>query len=881
VSASTSQSRATTAERRPVSPISMDDPADGVLPRFRTVLTSQPDAVAVAGPDRSLTYAGLAAEAAAVLRTIRQIDGVRGLDGPAASEGPARIAPQDPIALLHPHEPGAVSALLGILASGHPVVVLDPRTPPARLRLFVERSGASACVVHPDTAQAGGEVGGELLLADPDRADPAAVPQLWERLPDPGAAAALAFTSGSTGVPKVVINDHRMLVRDAWTNAIDTGCYGADDVVAHTLPLAFHAGLMVTVAGLVVGSRMELYDVRGSGIAGLPAWLHRVGATVMHSSPAILRAFVGTGPDPALLTGLRSLTIAGEAAHGRDVEAARALLPPGCVVRNRYGSSETGLIAEYPVAADHPPLSGPLPVGRPVGDTVLRIVAEDGTELPDGEPGVLTVTTAYLASGYWQDPENTATSFSANADGTRTFRTSDVGVFGPGPTGERVLRLLGRRDHSVKIRGYLVEPGEVDAALFALPDVTEAVTVAAARPGTDPESGSKRLVSYVVSTAEQPGAAEVRKALRQVLAGHMVPEAVVFLKALPRTDRGKLDRAALPEPPAIGGPETYGPMSDWEQAVADVWARALELETVGPDDDFFELGGDSLAAEAVLAATVSDLGVPASQVTATVLTEATTVRAYAARVRRTPDALSAVLVPLQRNGSRPPLFFVAGGGGLGVAFVAVSRRLGEDQPSYAIQMHGMERRGFPDWTVGRAARRNIAVLRTVQPHGPYLLAGHSYGGLLALEMAHRLRAAGEEVALLAILDSFPPDPTLHPAPEPRSLYRRLRAGIGLAATGWATPPGGGNYWRFYDLTSFIGRHHRGRPYPGRAVVLIADSPEKEQRSSWGPFLTGEWELVDVGGDHLSMLREPHATDVAAALTAAVRAALDHSPTPHA
>ena len=124
-----------------------------------------------------------------------------------------------------------------------------------------------------------------------------------------------------------MVNDHRLLVRDAWTNSIDTGCYGADDVVAHTLPLAFHAGLMVTVAGVLVGARMELYDVRGSGIAGLPAWLDRVGATVMHSSPAILRAFVATAPDPALLAGLRSLTVAGETAHGRDVEAARALLP--------------------------------------------------------------------------------------------------------------------------------------------------------------------------------------------------------------------------------------------------------------------------------------------------------------------------------------------------------------------------------------------------------------------------------------------------------------------------------------------------------------------------------------------------------------------------
>jgi len=271
--------------------------------------------------------------------------------------------------------------------------------------------------------------------------------------------------------------------------------------------------------------------------------------------------------------------------------------------------------------------------------------------------------------------------------------------------------------------------------------------------------------------------------------------------------------------------------------------------------------------------------VPAGQVTATALVEAPTVRQYAARVRRSPDPLGAVLVPLtpvSPNSSaapdgvtRPPIFFIAGGGGLGVAFVGLARRLGADQPSYAVQMHGMERRGFPDWTVPRAARRNLDVLRTVQPQGPYVLAGHSFGGLVALEMAHQLLARGERVSLLALLDSFPPDPAMHPAPERRSLYRRLRAGAGLAATGWATTPGGGNYWRFYNLTSFVGRHYRTRPYPGRALVLVADSPEKEQRAAWGGHLTGDWALVEVGGDHLSMLREPHVVQVAEALGSAL------------
>ena len=419
---------------RSVPALSVADADHGVLARLRTVHDADPDAVVVASRalGSALTYRALVAEAAAVLGTVR------------AAAAPAGA----PVALLQPHAPSAVSALLGVIASGHPVVVLDPRTPPARLRMFVERSGAALVLAHAKTMDAAAQLGVPVHqaaaaqlgvpvhrsdggTASAGGASAEEVAAFWASPVDVEAPAALAFTSGSTGVPKVVVNNQLMLVRDAWTNSVDTGCYGADDVVAHTLPLAFHAGLMVTVAGLVVGSRMELYDVRGEGIAGLPRWLAEVGAGVMHSSPAILRAFVGSRPDPSLLVGLRSLTIAGEAAHGRDVEAARALLPAGCVVRNRYGSSETGLIAEYAVPAGHPVLSGPLPVGRPVGDTVLRITDADGAELADGEVGVLTVTTRYLASGYWSadggiDPELSAASFTTNPDGTGRARTARV-----------------------------------------------------------------------------------------------------------------------------------------------------------------------------------------------------------------------------------------------------------------------------------------------------------------------------------------------------------------------------------------------------------------------------------------------------------------------
>lgn len=851
---------------RRVPELSEDDVAAGVMTRFRAVVEAQPDALAVADADDELTFLDVATRAAAVMQLVR---GDLASLGPSPDQGGrARFDSPEPVAMIFDHSTAAVTALLGIVASGHPVLVLDQRTPVPRLRQFIDTVGARLVLCDSDNQPLARELTRHAVLVDDD-IDAATPGQLWSRTPDPALPACVAFTSGSTGTPKPVANSHRLLVRDAWNSAIATQCYGADDIIAHTLPIAFHAGLTTTIHGLLVGATMRLFDARTHGIAALPAFVAEHACTMMITSPGILRGLLASDPDPADLASLRVLTTAGEASYARDVEAARALLPRRCSVRNRYGSSETGLIAEYVVRRGDPPLTGQLPAGAGVGRTRLIVVPPTAADLEategeaevaldashhDDRMGRLVVVAPDVALGYWGLPELTQEAFGTDPEtGLATYRTSDMGRI----LDDGSVMLVGRADHSVKIRGYLVDPGEVDAVLFAHPSVREAVTVGAPHP----HDTRHRLVSYVVARGDALDVSEVRRSLLAALPVHMVPETFVALAALPRNDRGKIDRAALPEPPLPAAPTGVAPVggiggvTEWEEIVAHHWAEVLGTPSVSVKDDFFALGGDSLVAEALMARLVTELGVKPQLATTATLAQHPVLRDFAASLQGSGTIPRPALVPLHTDGSKHPLFCVAGGGGLGIMFQPLAKHL-LDRPVYALQSPVIERRGLPERSVRAIARRHIAVVRAVQPDGPYHLAGHSFGGIVAHEMAHQLRAAGAEVSRLVILDSFPPDPDAHPPLEAISLRGRVRRALDLARTTLSTTSGGTGSGRLWDQSRRLGHRHRGAPWDGDTLVLVADSPQRAERAAWAGSLSGRWRMVDVGGDHITMLRSP-------------------------
>ncbi|WP_432487809.1 AMP-binding protein [Kineococcus sp. SYSU DK018] len=757
-----------------------------------------------------------------------------------------------PVALLRGHDVGALAGVVGVVASGAPLVVLDPTTPAARLRHYVEAAGATICVTdaaHAETAR----LLADTVLDPEGTGTPLPVPSraaesLLDSPAGPGDTAVIVYTSGSTGAPKGVACDHRSILHDAWVNTVASDCYGAGDVVVHLLPMAFSAGIGVTLSCLLTGARQELFDPRSRSVAELHGWMREVGATVLLASPAILRGLLAAVRPGETIEGLRSLTLAGETVHGAELAAIRRAVGPGCSLRNRYGSTETWLMAEHRIEADDPLPTGATPVGRAVPGLRFSVEDEHG-RLHDRGTGRVVVTGRWLGNSYWGAPERTAEAFRDNPDGSRTFRTSDVGTLSDDGT----LRLLGRTDHSVKVRGLLVEPGEVDALLFAQPDIREAVVVGR----TSARTGRMSLVAHVVP---EPGAtlhaAGIRALVGANLPSHMVPEQVVFLDALPRTERGKLDRSALPEVPDVVG--TKGPRNDFDAVVVGLFERVLEMSSLGIDTDFFAAGGDSLAAQALMAAIEEELGTPASQLSTALIAANPTPAQLSTALRGDRRRSSPTLVPLRTDGSGTPLFVVAGAGGVAMGLRPLAVRL-PGTTVYGLQANGMENPGLPDWSIPRLAARHVRTLRGVQPHGPYRLAGHSMGGLVALEIAQQLTRAGEEVELLAILDSFPPDPDLVPrvfTPD-EGLVQRVKSVAGLLATGVVPSRGGGHYGRFHRQGAVLQRRYRTTPYAGRAVVVVAqDDEDAGARRQWDRHLTGEWVRHELPGEHITILTEP-------------------------
>lgn len=799
--------------------------------RWLRVAADRGEAVAVRTPDESITFVEAGRRTAERARAVA-----------------AAVDRGVPVAVETESDVASVLAILAVICSGRPVIVLDPFLPAERRAHILERTGAR--------------------LMSPQQLDD--LPASDVPVPPPAAddPAVLIFTSGSTGRPKGVVHGQRSWVNQALDGQVFLGL-GPEDRSAVLLPLSFGAGVDAMLMPLLNGAGLLLWDVRRRTTSGLRDWVAAQSATTVHCTPSLLRSWLTDSGPGDRLDDVRLLTTCGEPVHATDVAALRETLLPGGVFCSWSGSSEVGNLAFNRFSPERELPSGVIPVGYPASRKDIRIVDAAGEPVPAGTTGEVVVESDHLALGYHGEPP---------VAGRRQLRTGDLGRFDD----DGQLHLVGRRDDAVKVRGYLVEPTEVEAALRELPWTVDAVVTGDAAAG--------RLTAHVaVDPAKwSPSPAEIRTALGATLAPWMIPRDVVILTELPRTERGKVHRAALP-PPVPRTPEPVrGPT---EATLLHIWCRVLGLQTVGRNEDFVSLGGDSLAAATMLAELRDRwlVDVSSAEFAADPTIAGLAARLDAGHRDRRRAAATGSLTRL-RDGAGTPLFLAAGAGSPAASLLPLVAELGGSRPVYGLQAHGLEQRGRADRSVTAAARRAVRDIVSVQPQGPYRLAGYSFGGFVILEAATILRARGAHVEHVVLLDALfetetaddrtaLPDRTGETADDPGpapGLAARAAAAWNRTAMAFLVATAG--LWRlpttlqwtvFWDLGRSLLRKHRPTPYAG-PVTLVAAAGNPDDPQTWAQVATGEFTLVRVTGDHHSMLRAPHVS----ATAAAVRTALD-------
>lgn len=810
----------------------------------------------------------------------------------AAALRRAGVGGGDLVGIHVPRSLEMLVAVLAVLRAGAAYVPLDPEFPLQRLQFVCGDAGLRHIVVADD-ADLPAVLGQErqvLAIGDlcEERADATAA-----TLPaiDADGLAYVLYTSGSTGRPKGVRITHRNLATFLLAMRGEPGL-GEDDVLVSATTLSFDIAALELFLPLLCGARLVIADdAQYRDAMALCDLIRDSGCTIFQTTPALL-GLLHEVERADVLQPLR-LLVGGEAL---PAALAHRLATTCREAWNMYGPTETTVWSSI---ARLQPGMDPVPLGVPIPGTRIYLLDRNRSPAWPGAIGEVWIAGPGVADGYLQRPELTAERFvddPFSADGGRMYRTGDLGRIRGG-----MLYFAGRADEQIKLRGYRIEPGEIEAVAADQAGVNECAVVV-----RELEDGDRVLVLYAASGGDADQVrARIRAAIQDRLPAYMHPQHLVVLDRLPKTPNGKLDRRQLPTPQprvAEAGSPSAEPADALEKRLQLQWQRLLGTPHVGMHDNFFELGGYSLLAVRMFADFQRWYGIDLPL--ATLIGHPTIAGlAHALReagVDESGDAVSlgvnddgaaerwGSLVPLQSSESNDevPLFLLHAVGGNVLNYLPLIQRMGVKRPAYALQAQGLDGVRKPRETVEAMVEHYARRIRECRPDGPYLLAGGSMGGVLALEVARRLQATGGEVALLAMFDTYGPEGHLRAARAERlplrrwwAAYRRMTAEQRLHARQriafrlFKLPLARLMFWlgrkglplpmamriRQVEQANFRAlMRYRPEPYDGGMVLYRASEARDGDDATlgWQRWIRGQVEVVEIAGRHDNLIGQP-------------------------
>ena len=845
---------------------------------FEAQVKQTPDAIALSFQGQELTYDALNQRANQLACYLQALG----------------VQPDELIAISMNRCMEMVICFLGVMKAGAAYVPIDPDYPRERRSYQLQDAAVRFILIQQHLVEFLPEHNARVICPDTNWHEiaPYSTENL-SRMTDPEHLAYVIYTSGSTGYPKGVMIAHRSMVHHSKAIA-QTFNLGSGDRVLQFSSMSFDTIIAEVFPSLVSGATIVLRTEDCiSSTRQFLEFIEQERITILHLPTAFWHGLVSglsllrvpMSPD------LRLVAVGGEKASRAVYGEWRQLVGQYPRWLNAYGPTENTVTATIfdPIAEDYDLSSkADIPIGRPLPNSQIYILDENLNLVPDGDIGELYIAGPGLARGYLNLAERTASNFVANPYSDRPYdklyRTGDTARYLPNGT----LEFIGRIDFQVKIRGFRIELLEIETYLEQYPSVQQGIVLA-----REDVPGEKRLVAYIIPKHGQPiQVSALRSFLQTKLPAYMIPAAFVVMESFPMTPNGKVDRRGFPEPQVVDlfqYGEVVLPADVLETQLLHIWEQVLNIKPIGTADNFMDLGGTSLLA-ARLADKIDEKfqqSLPLS-----IIFQAPTIKQLADILRQGHiPSQSLSLVEIQPKGSVPPLFLFEG---VSIYYPLIPY-LGRERPIYALISLVKDRMNGPLNQVEAIADYYINELVKVQPEGPYYLAGLSFGGIVAFEVAQKLAAKGQEIGLLVMFDSILPS-----GYKPLPLQQRLRfhaqkiakQGIGyivssvvdkiMTLTDPMTRPARktiGRYFKAKEPTESMSyttdylmtvkiirqaeRAYVPKPYAGKVIMFRALDSEDGLSVSldpdlgWKPYVKDGLTIYDVPGDHLGILKEPN------------------------